>query len=46
MTPKKGYLIQKLKTIIREEKILDSLPEKESKGQWSAPDVFWTEALR
>ena len=31
--------------ITREERILDSLPEKEKDG-WSAPDVYWTEALR
>ena len=35
----------KLTLITREEQILDNLPEKESDG-WSAPDVYWTEALR
>ena len=38
-------MLPKLTAITREEQILDNLPEKEKDG-WSAPDVYWTEALR
>ena len=38
-------MLPKLTAMTREEQILDNLPEKEKDG-WSAPDVYWTEALR